>query len=84
MPSPPVHICSLLRISQVFCCYKNPDNVVVSFYVLWEIYNRCMTAITITRQKLLGFTLEILIKYVEETEQTEETELSRQVRGNPS
>ena len=64
-----------------FCCYKNPDNVVVSFYVLWEIYNRCMTAITISRPKLLGFTLEILIKYVEETE---ETELSRQLRGNPS
>ena len=77
----------------VFCWDKNPDNVVVSFYVLWEIYNRCMTAITSASPDLVGFTLKILIKYLMmwwgldsggEREEGEETELSRQVRGNPS
>ena len=49
-----------------------------------------MTAITLLGAELVGFTLkiEILIKYllsaVKERREREETELSRQVRGNPS
>ena len=49
-----------------------------------------MTAITLLGAELVGFTLkiEILIKYrlstMEERREREETELSRQVRGNPS
>lgn len=40
----PSHISYLFSIES-FCWYKNRDNVVGTFYVLWEIYNRCQTVL---------------------------------------